>query len=201
MRFKKILITSTVIVLLITSTVYTQAKSFGFNSKDTVTNNFIVSDVNIEIEEKFTIEDNWSGLFKEKEVAIKNLSNTDVLLRVNITPKWEDKSGNPVALNASSNIVKLKFENLNTDTGWIYGDDGYYYYNSIIKTGDSTLPLLSGVELNIADENIAEMYRGNNLTIDVKSECVQASKDAYAKTWANINNPTIKSILNNLCIR
>ena len=82
-----------------------------FISQDKVTNIINTGDVDIEVsEETFTPPTNWDGSEYSKEVAITNKSKSPALIRVNITPRWEDKDGNQYLGDAS--IVNLKFMNL-----------------------------------------------------------------------------------------
>ncbi|MGL5087268.1 MAG: hypothetical protein ACRC68_16400, partial [Clostridium sp.] len=166
-----------------------------------VVNNFKVGDVDIEIMENFNPPEKWEGNEHMKEVFIENLSKSEALIRVNITPRWVDKDGNSVTLDCSTQTVKLNYININGESGWIEGTDGYYYYNKVVPTGDKTVAILNSVEVVISDMGKKQDYKGNKLIVDIKSEAVQATKDGYNTAWSNITDSTIKEILDKLCIR
>ena len=205
MKAIKLAISVVAIILFIVPNVFVNAllsnTSNTFSSTDNKVNNFNVGDVDIEVVEDFKPPEKWEGNEHKKIVFIENLSKSEALIRVNITARWADKDGNPIALDSSSKVVKLNFTNINESPGFIKGTDGYYYYNMIVPTGNKTVSLLDGVKILISDEGTKEMYKGNKLIIDVKSEAVQATKEGYSGAWANITDKNVLEMLDKLCIR
>ncbi|MGG7177882.1 hypothetical protein ACQPU1_09825 [Clostridium paraputrificum] len=201
----KLTISAVAIVLFIVPNVFVNAQLLktleSFNSTDNAINNFNVGDVDIEVVEDFKPPEKWDGNEHKKIVFIENLSKSEALIRVNIMARWVDKDGKPIALDASPKVVKLYFTNIDESPGWIKGSDGYYYYNMMVPTGSKTVPLLDGVKILIEDKGTQEIYKGNKLIIDIKSEAVQATKDGYNAAWSNITDSNIRDILDKLCIR
>lgn len=194
-------------ILLLICIVTVQKISYAsLTSKDKVTNTLNLGDINIEVCEKFTQPEDWNGDEYSKAVNIKNNSTSKALIRVCIIPRWVDEKGN--TWPGDTNLVTLNYEtnniiaNQNTikNNKWIYGNDNYYYYNTIVANGEETEQILKSVSANIPEE-LQERYKNKTLIIDVKAEAVQATKDAYKKTWSNIENQGIHKILENLCTR
>ena len=171
-----------------------------FISEDKVTNNFQNGDIDIEVEEPDfePPSEGWSGQKINKKVQVKNESIIPVLVRVNITPRWSiDKEGNsPFSMgNASEDVVKLNLKegnlitsiNGNISEKWIKGNDGYYYYTSILNAEETTNELLESVQAvvdkNTVGENFVGLYKDKYLQVDVKSEAIQVSEEACKKLW------------------
>lgn len=150
-----------------------------FISEDKVTNNFQNGDIDIEVEEPDfePPSEGWSGQKINKKVQVKNESIIPVLVRVNITPSWSiDKEGNLIT-SINGNISEK----------WIKGNDGYYYYTSILNAEETTNELLESVQAvvdkNTVGENFVGLYKDKYLQVDVKSEAIQVSEEACKKLW------------------
>lgn len=198
-----------IITLVMTSYAY-------FTSSDKISNVVNIGDVNIEVCENFTSPQNWNGDKYKKIVTIQNKSKSEALIRVAIVPRWVDEDNK--AWPGDANIVTLNYANIKdinpttsqtttsqtiasqtTDIGWIYGQDGYYYYNSIVPTEKDTVEILDSVSATIPEE-LKERYKGKTLIVDVKAEAVQATTDAHRATWRNIPSD-IQNMLDSLCTR
>lgn len=134
-RFLKVLIGFIIITSIFSITVFAKY----FTSSDTVVNNLGVGSINVKIAEKFTPNDTWNGDKINKNVKVKNTGNNGELVRVSIIPRWIDEKGNPWP--GDTNLVTLNLKNtvnlgetIKKDT-WINGEDGYYYYSSILPNG------------------------------------------------------------------
>lgn len=206
MSRKRIKVGAISILLLICIVTVQKISYASLTSKDKVTNTLNLGDINIEVSETFTPPKNWNGDEYSKAVKIKNNSTSPALIRVCIIPRWVDEKGNAWA--GDTNLVTLNYEtnniiaNQNTteDDKWIYGNDNYYYYNTIVLNDEETTQILKSVSANIPEE-LQERYKNKTLIVDVKAEAVQATKDAYKRTWNNIENQGIHKILENLCTR
>ena len=60
-------------------------------------------------------------------------------------------------------------------TDWKIGEDGWFYYQNILKTGEKTSPVFTHIQLQ---ENIPDMLK--DFTIDVLFESVQSEGFADA---------------------
>lgn len=206
MSRKRIKVGAISILLLICIVTVQKISYASLTSKDKVTNTLNLGDINIEVIETFTPPKNWNGDEYSKAVKIKNNSTSPALIRVSIIPRWVDEKGN--AWPGDTNLVTLNYETNNITANqsttkndkWIYGNDNYYYYNRTVANNEETKQILKSVSANIPEE-LQERYKNKTLIVDVKAEAVQATKDAYKRTWNNIENQGIHKMLENLCTR
>lgn len=137
-----------------------------FISRDTVTNNFKSGDIQTEIEENFNPK---TG---EKEVWIKNPIDIDSLVRVSITLRMVDPNNTNNIIPVDLDKVELVFSE-DCNNNWYKGDDGYYYYKTVLKGSEKTENLLKEVKIL---ESYKEKNLGMEVTVDVKAEAVQPTR-------------------------
>lgn len=195
---KKIAILSFLAVLLTTILSIGVVIAY-FSSKDTITNNFKIGDIQTEVHENF---DQNTG---EKEVWTVNPVDNDSLVRVSITVRLVDPEHPNDVLPVNLDKVKLIFID-NYSENWYKNDDGYYYYKKVLKGKGKTESLLKKVEI---DEAYKEENQGMEIKVDVKSEAVQVAKYkemnssgqeevkyVFNETWIGINdNIDLQNIL------
>lgn len=169
----------------------------NFTSADSVTNVFNTGDIKAEpYEPDFNPPNNWDGSKYPKKVQVKNTGNSACFVRVSVTPRWIDENGNVWAGDVSNSVVSLEFSNLTVapdnsiweEDKWVKGNDGFYYYTSILPIGELTSQLLDkvGATINSTTVDYPEDYSGKILKVDVKVEAVQTTANAYLTTWNNI---------------
>lgn len=180
------------IIGVITISVVTSLAWFTDNDNKA---NSLTGSVKITTDESFTPPESWDGSEYEKIVEIKNTGKSDALVRASLVPRWVDEKGNPFSGDVS--IVNFTPQN---PENWTKGSDGYYYYNEILKRDEKTKPLLEGVSLDLVSLSTDEkkLYEGKKLIVDVNSEAVQATEEAFKATWTTIDEH-IKTMLENLC--
>lgn len=176
-----------------------------FTSKDEQTNKFTTGDNDIKIEEEFTPNENWDGQEHKKVVKISNVTNNKksaVLVRVSIIPRWIDDSNKEVDGNLNTNLVQLNFSNIVDNKlekdKWIDGKDGYYYYTSLLEAGASTSKILNSVKLNFSSDEEKANYENKTLMVDVNSESIQPTIDAYRTSWNITEDTEIDKMLKSL---
>lgn len=197
------------IILIISTTAFSLAY---FNSKDKIKNEFTVGKLEGKIVEENFKDGTDINLGEEidKKVEIQNTCKNPELIRVIITPQWED---NEEIISASNEIKLIFSDKLKSNVGsdeeenyWVRGTDGYYYYIGILnpkkedapKTDSKTPPLLEKVFLknNIEDE-IKDKIKGKKLHVNVSLEGIQVNKESLNSKW-NIKDDSIKSALERL---
>ena len=57
------------------------------------------------------------------------------------------------------------------NSGWSIGDDGYYYYQSAVKAGESTKNIIDGFRLSTS---VDDSYAGINGKISLTAHAIQA---------------------------
>lgn len=201
---KKILKKSNLIILLLIFVFGLVKTSYSyFISLDKIDNIFDIGNVDIKVNEEFSSPVNWDGNSYKKVVKIQNDSKSESLIRVALIPRWIDENGEPWL--GDTNIVTFEYINIiedktqTTDSGWIYGEDGYYYYNKIVPKGEMTKEILTSVSVDIPQQ-LKDRYKDKTLIIDIKSEAVQATTEAHRETWKN-TNIDIQNMLDSLCDR
>lgn len=137
-----------------------------FNQTMTVNNPFDTGKYDTTVTEDFKPEDgeNWEpGAEVNKDVAVKNTGDYDVLVRVKFDEKWVNKEDGSIVkenkemddttnqvdatdglIAADGSVVTKKLDK----TNWVYNaDDGYWYYNQNLKARTDTGKFLDSVQL------------------------------------------------------
>ena len=193
-----------------------------FTSQDTKTNHFTTGSISHEIVEDFDTtgpsQDLLPGDEVNKDVWINNTGKSDALLRVKITPQW--MNGEEADTTLGNEGIELVFaEKVQTalnESGiaegatWVLGNDGYFYYTSILSVNSEevekqTAQLLDAVRLSgkITDQT---KFANKEMNVIIESETVQVNKDAYEEEWFTENesglttviDASIANMLNNL---
>lgn len=150
-----------------------------FSKTMSIDNPFSTKKYGGETVEKFTPENNWEpGGQVTKEVQAKNTGDYDLWVRVKFDEKWErDGQVIPGTKLSSTDAAKFFPASANnavedgssvykhlvgvTDSSWIDGKDGYFYYNKTLASGDVTSKLLDYVTLctdaNMGEYTVSEM--------------------------------------------
>lgn len=132
---------------------------------DPIANEFSVRDVKTEIVEDFKKVSDTSF---DKVVQVTNTGEPDCLVRVrvNVTPVSETSNITIDGLSYDAFLASLTAGN---EKGWVYNaDDGFIYYMDVLKSGDTTKPLMNKVD--VLDINAME-----NFDIIVYEESVQTA--------------------------
>lgn len=176
-----------------------------FTSSSSLTNTINIGDVNVEVSEEFKPPSSWEGEKYPKVVKIHNKSKSPALIRVAVIPRWVDEKGD--AWSGDTSIVQLNYANENIilkpsnspENKWVDGDDGYYYYNTIVPTDGMTVDILKSISADIP-QNKKDRYKDKTLIVDVKAEAVQATKEAHRVIWSNIvESSSLQKMLDSLC--
>ena len=136
------------------------------SATNSVINKFTPGDIRTEIEEN-------TETYGQKDVYVVNTGKNDCKVRARVTVTPED-------------LVKVTY-NLGSDkTQWTYNeDDGYYYYNGIVKAqGKSANPnatssLILGYSIDgvNADGTVQDGKEVPKFDITVSQESIQTNKD------------------------
>lgn len=151
----------------------------SLKAEDKVANDFSISGHSGQIEEKFVKPETLEpGKEYDKTVSISNKSDTNLLVRVLVTPEIMDADG----FLSTSNIGSDLFIDLGSK--WLLGEDGYYYYLEVVKPGSSSQPLFTKVGIN------QDLFNNRNfigpetsMSIYIKSETIIANSTHYRDAW------------------
>lgn len=109
-----------------------------------------------------------------KIVEVKNIGESDAYIRVSVEKAItlaENREG-----EVDLSLVKL---DLNT-ADWTE-QDGYYYYNSALKSGETTKPLFTVVTF---DEAMGNLYQQSTATVTVNAEATQVANNGTSALTA-----------------
>ena len=123
----------------------------------------------VEVVENFDKE----NPFDHKEVAFRNNGSSSVFLRYSYTEYWE-KDGY-ILSNRLSDGTEIAVKAWVNSDQWEKIDDGWFYYNKILKQGDSTDKILEKVTLPTDFDTAHPEYIGASYHLYFKVEAVQCS--------------------------
>ena len=131
---------------------------------DPVVNTFTPAHVTCQVDETF------DGTTKS-DVKVKNAGDIPAYIRAYIVVTWKD------ADDADDNVYgELPVEGTDytmeipTNTDWVQGSDGYYYYTRPVAVGDSTGTLISECKLT---EKVVKPV-GYDLSVEIIAEAIQS---------------------------
>jgi len=117
-----------------------------------------------------------------KDVSMKNNGTMDAVVRIKLDPSWDpaaDSQSNPLLTDA----VTITFGPTFAQDWTLLG--GWYYYNKILKPGESTSLLVDALKLQAVSNDLhAADYSGAAYNLNIKSESLQAAAAAAEDTWA-----------------
>ncbi|MEG0919743.1 MAG: BsaA family SipW-dependent biofilm matrix protein [Anaerovoracaceae bacterium] len=139
-----------------------------FSQTMSVDNEFNTGKYGATLVEKFTPPaEKWEpGMETNKDVMVKNTENTDLVVRVKMEEKWvrNDQTIKTNDALVTSNAIKqdvatdglidtdgtLVEKKLVNASDWTKSASGYFYYNNVLKAGETTSALLDAVKLGEA---------------------------------------------------
>ncbi len=117
-----------------------------------------------------------------KDVSMINNGNRDAVVRVKLSPSWTpayDAQANELLTGAVTVTMGPT-----AAADWTYLD-GWYYYNKILKPGETTSLLVDALQLQpVSNDLHAADYSGAVYNLNISGEAVQAEIAAAADTWA-----------------
>ena len=116
------------------------------------------------------------GANTAKRVQFKNTGDVAVFLRVAYSETWVDKDGKPLAHVASYATPTWTTVWTSSSGEWTNGGDGWYYYKKILKAGDTTAQVLSGVSF-LSTPALPSDYAGGDYQLTFVMEVVQCSDE------------------------
>ena len=150
-----------------------------FTADGTATNVITAGSISITLDETSVDE---TGAFKDvagvmpgakisKIVAVTNTGSNSAWVRIGVDKRIDLAQG--VTGEPDTGLVTM---DLNT-TDWTRGDDGYYYYNTVLQPGATTAPLFTAVTF---DTSMGNMYQNSVAYIDVYAAAVQTAHNGAA---------------------
>lgn len=146
-----------------------------FSYEDTATNVITAGDIKIELQEWSIpngggepipfedVIDVQPGMEISKIVQIKNIGGQDAWVRICV-----DKA---ISLaNGVDGEIDLSLISYDLNTEYWTEQNGYYYYNTILKSGETTKPLFTKV---VFSPDMSNLYQNSKAVINVKAQATQ----------------------------
>lgn len=128
-----------------------------------VTNTFTPAQVECVVDDDYINNEKTNIVVTNPEDA--EGKNVDAYIRVTLVPTWEEKGDTGNAVAVAKKVEGLDYPT-ELGTGWIQIGE-YYYYNKIVKVGDST-PALFDSAIKVPTDSIYA------LNLQVLAEAIQA---------------------------
>ena len=125
----------------------------------------------------------------KQNVNFTNNGNVPVYVRANVSIYWKDKDGNIMATVPAEN-TDYDITWFGTDSGWVKGIDGVYYYTKQLEVGKTTPDLIQSVTDKV---HKARYNDGRTFYVDIASQSLQttpaeAVKEAWVSAVASVDD-------------
>lgn len=159
-------------------TVLTQPSLAYYTTIGKATNVVTSGDIELQIHEKTADGSQFPqegvyvipGDIVSKQVSVENICTHPFYLRVKLT------GGATNAALTPEECLKLDIDTEN----WTFVD-GYYYYNTVLKPGETTTNLFTQVE--IVGSKVDRTHAGSTLSLTVSAYAVQSENNPAQQPW------------------
>ena len=131
-----------------------------------IRNTFTESVVKCEVDETF--KDNVKS-----NVSIKNTGDTTAYIRAFVNVTWMNESGQVASVSPKSTDYMIEY----SDSGWLKGSDGYYYYTLPVQPNNKTAVLINSCELL----ETASAPDGYYLSVEIVCSAIQSTPVSVVK--------------------
>ena len=128
-----------------------------------IRNTFTESVVKCEVDETF--KDNVKS-----NVSIKNTGDTTAYIRAFVNVTWMNESGQVASVSPKSTDYRIDY----SDSGWLKGSDGYYYYSLPVQPNNKTAVLINSCELL----ETASAPDGYYLSVEIVCSAIQSTPES-----------------------
>lgn len=129
----------------------------------------------------------------KQDVKFTNTGNVPIYIRANVSIYWKDADGNMMATVPQPGPDYDITWNL-TNSGWVQGADGCYYYTSPVKENESTPNLIDSVTDIKKRNNYSD---GRTFYVDIAAQSIQADPaTAVTEAWGTSNGGSVKGVGN-----
>ena len=128
-----------------------------------IRNTFTESVVKCEVDETF--KDNVKS-----NVSIKNTGDTTAYIRAFVNVTWMNESGQVASVSPKSTDYMIEY----SDSGWLKGSDGYYYYSLPVQPNNKTEVLINSCQLL----ETASAPDGYYLSVEIVCSAIQSTPES-----------------------
>lgn len=153
-------------------------------AQDALTNMFEIGTVDPVIAEDFNPRpDSSTGSIVKKDVKATNKGKSDMYVRASVNIYWIDSAGNQLWEEPLEGTDYARTYPP-SDSNWILGDDGYYYWKSKVSADGSTENLIDSIAQNSSQVQ-ADEEAGRKLVVDIDIQGIQADPaSAVQEAWS-----------------
>lgn len=183
-------LTSGLIALAVVIAVVGAGTMMWFAGSDNVKNAMALGRQSVIVTESFKPIDNmYPGDTVTKDVTFTNEGDMKSLFRVKYSEYWTASNGNTLSNTfwdaSSSSVLDVMIKNWNSSGGfsnttlWTDGGDGYYYYNKVLDSGETTDPVLDSLKLNerLLTSGVMIDYTKAQYNLDFSVDSISVSAD------------------------
>lgn len=165
MKIKKLILIAISFVCVVTITAGVTLASFN---SSLITNNVVTfGNISVELIDIYERQDDVKpGQIVDKVVSAKNNGNNTEYVRIHVEKNWSENG--EILTDKDSGYIELILANPDL---WVYGDDGYYYYQEPLEPNETAENLIESFTLD-RDWNM-EGYFGLDGNITVRAEAIQ----------------------------
>ena len=181
-------------VLIVTAAIGTTLAFYS--STGNLNNKLATKESSVYLDEVFDPTDKWlPGESKTKEVKFGNRGTNDQVIRFKVVLQWLDKDDDEWNDVATSNPVEINYTNSFKDgNDWDdsfvsdASDEGWYYYNEVLKAGAETPTVMDSVTFSTKLANAVigdskEDFSSTTYRIKIYMESVDVNKDITDSEW------------------
>lgn len=147
--------------------------AFILDQTNSVKNTFQPAYVTPIIIETFTTDGT-----EKKDVSVTNNGNVSAYIRVALVPTWQDSENNIVGVSAS--LADLTIDGVDgnkwipkNESGWVKGNDGYYYYTVPLTASDNKTGGTDQTN-NLFTSAVVKTNNGYRMNLQILAQCIQA---------------------------
>lgn len=140
------------------------------NANKAATNTFTYGNVKISLNENFENTETviMPGVTVKRDAIVVNEGNKDCFVRIRVNDRFENNEPRLAAESSGGTIKASDCSYKLAGSGWIVKDDGYAYYDTLLKPGEKTGPI-----------NISAVF-GNNLNESLSNSQFATGTKAFA---------------------
>ncbi len=166
MKRKFIILTSCLLAAVVAVGV---TVAYIIKNTDSVKNQFVPASVTCEVEEEFQ-----NGL--KTDVVIRNTGNVPAFIRATVVVNWISGERK---VHSASPVQDTDYTVRFADTGWVQGQDGFWYYTQAVAPNDVTAELIKSASV------IGNAPEGYTLGINVIATAIQSEpENAVKEAWS-----------------
>ncbi len=190
-NIKKHKLTGIFLLCLVSVFLFSAGATFAWYFQNITLNNTLTAhSTSVAVREIFTHPLVTSGTVT-KEVRFANTGSSSVFLRIAYTEYWKVYNtlldADVLLSNQVTDGIDTAQKDFNWASSWTDGEDGWYYYNSILPAGAITDYVMTEVTFPESYTEIYSDYVDADYYLYFKAEAVQASDGAATRNSAEVN--------------